>query len=389
MAGVPPVLYVGIGLSIVLALSFILWRRLRRRPTPSKDSPLRPPPAPSGRTRPLLERGAAARRNLMSALAALPNPFAPRITLLVDVDKQELASGDRLGVGVTVRANRKTSLRRLTVEMVYAGVHRRQEDGMFGAGDARFESEHLRYSRLLAENVVVYWMTDTFRAHFDLDPDTPPSYKGRRMDLHWFIRAVAEPAWGSPVRSAEVPVALHPANGKAPPPPPGGPRSTTSSYDDCELSLFLPQSRVDAGQTLSGVLEVRPRRDFTATRVEAMLAWSEGLVILTYGRVIGIEERQELAGRTVFMGSGIRRFPVRFTIPPTTMPSIELPVPLHIWTLRSSLWLGPNQVRDVEMPIYIHNPNPSSHPGPAATSASPRRSIWARAARLAFPPLRP
>ena len=92
------------------------------------------------------------------------------------------------------------------------------------------------------------------------------------------------------------------------------------------LTLSLSKAVVAPGESVSAVLEVTPRANFTATEVRVLVSLLEEVTFTAGGDgPRAPQPRLVLSGRTHFVAGTTRKFPFRFIPPGNPRPSLKTP----------------------------------------------------------------
>jgi hypothetical protein len=134
---------------------------------------------------------------------------------------------------------------------------------------------------------------------------------------------------------------------------------------NCDLSLELPVLHARPGETLRGVLRVRPRRPVRVRRVLVYLLRVEGgprlaVRYAVYRRNIQSPIMDLLRARSVTLARRVeltapREFPFTVRLPEEAVPTLLTPYLSVRWYVRARVWYGlrgGNDMYDLELNVY-------------------------------------
>lgn len=296
----------------------------------------------------------------------------PAATLQVRADKRVCLPGDAIGVTVVAGSAKDLAVQECFAELLCAGQYR-----VVGArGDVPFmptndwlqtwaghraasglgtaPGQHLRLKKVVSgESLLVRDMPQTYRASFEVPADMPPSFEGQTVKIAWGVRAGLLPRKGKEVNSLLSLTVLSPLPEAA---SPEGEEQPAFTNEDCSITISMP-SRALLGGKVSGTVQIMPHREFSAARLEAVLAYSEGGAAGGHaGRTIRCEEQVELAKKLELRVREAARFVFNLTLPSAPRPSMSFPFALNRWWVRGTLWLDSNHQYDADHPLQVYSP---------------------------------
>ncbi len=282
-------------------------------------------------------------------------------TVEVNLDRQVYQPGDAIHARVTVQANKEVKVRQGRISLVYkekyqvrsrtttGGKHPHQGYSYSWLTDAR---------EMIAENFLEYAIigpdfSEVYEFNWQMPDGVLPSLKANLFEVTWLVQATLERERALDINAEHYILVSVPMPGEVTAQADGMLHEfTNDQIDEVALSLLLPRTTWQAGETIAGKLLLQARSDLKLTDIRMELVRNERVPVNA-----GNEKEQRwswtLAGSTSLAAGETLGLPFRVEVPTDGVPSVSLNHGEIWWKIDGILARRLAQDYHIEQPLDI------------------------------------
>ncbi len=249
--------------------------------------------------------------------------------LEVNLDRQTYQPGDTINGRVTLQAENEVKVRGGKVSILCQEkyqVRYRTRSGRHGSSTTttwRTDTREVFSKTLLEEMVIPPHFNQAYDFDWQVAADAFPSLVGKIVKVTWWAKATLDRPKAVDVNAEAGFVVSIPMPGAKTNPIDGLQAGGTSDHrEDVDLSLKLPRTDWELGETIEGQLEIQARKDFKLTAIRVELVQTES-VPEAEGNSRETSVKVSLAGSTSMTAGQSLSLPFQVEIPPDGLPNLN------------------------------------------------------------------
>jgi hypothetical protein len=268
--------------------------------------------------------------------------------------------GETVHASVTVASEKEVKIREGRIALVcqeeYQFKHREASSGSRGRSTTSIATSWAKSEReaarqvFLGETSIPAGAQQTFKFDLPIPVDAPPTARGEIVRVKWVVKATLDrPMTGDIEERIDLPV-LAGASGTFVQPLQS---SVSSEPDEAELGFSLPGRQWVIGETITGQLQVGPKKEFDVTDIRVELVRRERVPRELGNQFEATTPVKISGGRRLTPGQTVA-LPFSIAIPPSVPASLRTPNAAVGWLLRGVLArrLRKDTVAEEEIALY-------------------------------------
>lgn len=284
-----------------------------------------------------------------------------KATISVQLDRADkiYKPGETVHARVTLEGVKDLKIQNARVALVsvqeYEYRHReRDSDGDYETRTSKTTDElKVWEQQFLGETTIKGNSNQTFEFDMTLPPDALPTVEGGKILNHsWVVKTTLDRKLAGDVEDKQT---LYVLTGPSEKMLGSGTHGSSNEPDQAELALKLPDTQFAVGDTISGELIIRPKKEFDATEIRVELARLE--------KVPRDEGNEHKANVPVKLAGGTRLLPGNEVVLPFQL-KIPASVPITCrtrhgsieWVLRGVLARRMRGDTSVEQELHLYSP---------------------------------